>query len=462
MSPTPTLRSLALASHTPAGHSTTDAESGLRIAGFLPAASPLRRSIASYYSTAGYSNRSSTDDPTAALPLAASHPTTATPPTYDETVQLPPSRFRITPREEEGNEQLPAYTCTLHKEALFEHKPEMSSPFERAPKRRWGKTYAVLYGTLLTLHRPRRVPFFASAVKKARGREGRPVGHVPGEMVRSYTLQLAEVGIAADYRKRHFVIRIRAQTEQFLLSCRTLEVFLEWLEALSAAVDLSPSLEERSLPRYQTLPRRRRRRRRDQDATTTTTPNTNTDTTTTTTTPAAPERNETPSPPPLPPPRSRPRAQTRLPQTDLDASASTGKWAPAQAVTAEANMRYARRCMAVLVGDAPRQSDYVIQDGKRYRLVYEKKLLEPVEAGVGGVGTDGEDQMGVMGVLPPAYEALVVAVLAAGAGGKGAVVGGKMRRGAEAAEEEDGDGEDGEEDGEEEEEEEDLRPAIVV
>lgn len=210
MSPTQTLRSRALASHTPAGNSAADGESGLRIAGFLPSASPLRRSIASYYSSAGYSNRSSTDDP--ALALAAptaptttttttTHPTTATPPTYDETVQLPPSRFRITPREEEGNEQLPAYTCTLHKEALFEHKPEMSSPFERAPKRRWGKTYAVLYGTLLTLHRPRRVPFFASAVKKARGREGRPAGHVPGEMVRSYTLQLAEVGIAADYRK---------------------------------------------------------------------------------------------------------------------------------------------------------------------------------------------------------------------------------------------------------------------
>ncbi|KAI5845187.1 hypothetical protein DFP73DRAFT_512855 [Morchella snyderi] len=456
MSPTPTLRSLALASHSPAGLSASDGESGLRIAGFLPAASPLRRTIPSYYSSAGYSNRSSTDDPAPApAPTAASHPPTATPPTYDETVQLPPSRFRITPREEEGNEQLPAYTCTLHKEALFEHKPEMSSPFERAPKRRWGKTYAVLYGTLLTLHRPRKVPFFAAAVKKARGREGRPVGHLPGEMVRSYTLQLAEVGIAADYRKRHFVIRIRAQTEQFLLSCRTLEVFLEWLEALSAAVDLSPSLEERSLPRYQTLPRRRRRRRRDQDTTTTTT----TTITANTNTNAAPERGDTPSPPPLPPTRTRPR---RLPQqqqqtTDVDVSAS-GKWAPAQAVTAEANMRYARRCMAVLVGDAPRQSDYVIQDGKRYRLVYEKKTLEPVEEGA-GTGADGEEG----GVLPPAYEGLVVAALAGhglgGMVGKSGVVQGKMnsRRGATEEEEEDGDGE---EDGEEEEE--DLRPAIVV
>lgn len=38
-------------------------------------------------------------------------------------------------------------------------------------------------------------------------------------------------------------------------------------------------------------------------------------------------------------------------------------------------MRYARRCMAILCGDAPRQSDYIIKDGKRYRLSWEKKEM---------------------------------------------------------------------------------------
>lgn len=38
-------------------------------------------------------------------------------------------------------------------------------------------------------------------------------------------------------------------------------------------------------------------------------------------------------------------------------------------------MRYARRCMAILCGDAPRQSDYIIKDGKRYKLSWEKKEM---------------------------------------------------------------------------------------
>ncbi|PWW75321.1 hypothetical protein C7212DRAFT_42024, partial [Tuber magnatum] len=153
---------------------------------------------------------------------------------------------RSPPREEEGKEKLPVYSCSLHCEAIFKQKMELSSPFDRAGVRKWVKAYAVLHGTLLKLHKPKL--------------GGRPVGHYPGELIRHYTLQLAEVGTAADHKKRHFVIRLRVQTEQFLLSAERVAVFLDWLEALSASVDLSPSLEERSLSRYQTLPRRWQRR----------------------------------------------------------------------------------------------------------------------------------------------------------------------------------------------------------
>lgn len=38
-------------------------------------------------------------------------------------------------------------------------------------------------------------------------------------------------------------------------------------------------------------------------------------------------------------------------------------------------MRYARRCMAILCGDAPRQSDYIVKDGKRYKLSWERKEM---------------------------------------------------------------------------------------
>jgi len=42
-----------------------------------------------------------------------------------ENDELPPSRFKILPREEEGREELPPYTCSLHREAMFERKMEL-------------------------------------------------------------------------------------------------------------------------------------------------------------------------------------------------------------------------------------------------------------------------------------------------------------------------------------------------
>lgn len=166
------------------------------------------------------------------------------------------------------------------------------------------------------------------------------------------------------------------QTVQFLLSCNTLEVFLGWLEALSAAIDLAPALDQRALPRLQTLPRRRRR--------------------------------QTPLPPVIPanatpqeemeireqaaiirrnfpqlevlftdqerfgpsPEAARPRAPE--PEETLT---EDGKWAPRNLMTREANLRYARRCMAALSADAPRQSDYVVIEGKRMRIVWEERKI---------------------------------------------------------------------------------------
>jgi hypothetical protein len=45
----------------------------------------------------------------------------------DENGGLPPSRFKILPREEEGREELPPYTCSLHREAMLERKMELQS-----------------------------------------------------------------------------------------------------------------------------------------------------------------------------------------------------------------------------------------------------------------------------------------------------------------------------------------------
>jgi hypothetical protein len=87
-------------------------------------------------------------------------------------------------------------------------------------------------------------------------------------LVRNYTLQSAESGLAADYLKRRHVVRVRAEGEQFLLQTRSDRHVVDWIEALQAATNVSMDLESRAMPKFITLPRRRRRRRRNADGTT--------------------------------------------------------------------------------------------------------------------------------------------------------------------------------------------------
>ena len=71
------------------------------------------------------------------------------------------------------------------------------SAFERSSRRRWKRCYLVLHGTKLEIHKPKQTPFFA----ESRTSDIRPVGWLPGALIESYTLQLAEVGTATDYKK---------------------------------------------------------------------------------------------------------------------------------------------------------------------------------------------------------------------------------------------------------------------
>ncbi|KAF3901580.1 hypothetical protein ABW21_db0203119 [Orbilia brochopaga] len=158
-----------------------------------------------------------------------------------------PSRVKVTPRPEEGRESLPGYKCSLRKEALFDRKIEMESPFERS-------------GDILAVHKIKKHP----TISRPDPLEEDPddaTGFMPGQLIKSFTLQHAEVGAASDYKKRSYVIRIRAETQQFLLACKTVDVFFSWLEGLSSGINMALPLEERDLPKYQTIPRRRRRRR---------------------------------------------------------------------------------------------------------------------------------------------------------------------------------------------------------
>ena len=59
----------------------------------------------------------------------------------------------------------------------------------------------------------------------------------PKDLLRKYTLQHAESGLASDYTKRKNVIRVRMEGEQFLLQARDVPAVIEWIEvaALSSA-----------------------------------------------------------------------------------------------------------------------------------------------------------------------------------------------------------------------------------
>lgn len=76
-------------------------------------------------------------------------------------------------------------------------------------------------------------------------------------LIRSFSLQHARVGLASDYLKKPNVLRIRVESEQILLHFGSTKELVEWHFSLSMGRDLSLDLEDRQVPRYRTVPRRR-------------------------------------------------------------------------------------------------------------------------------------------------------------------------------------------------------------
>ncbi|KAJ9107269.1 hypothetical protein QFC21_000716 [Naganishia friedmannii] len=85
--------------------------------------------------------------------------------------------------------------------------------------------------------------------------------HGGNSLIKQYTLQHAESGLAADYVKKKNVVRVRVEGEQFLLQTESAKDVVDWIEALQAASNVALDLDERPMPKIITLPRRRRRRR---------------------------------------------------------------------------------------------------------------------------------------------------------------------------------------------------------
>ncbi|RKF65852.1 putative ph domain-containing protein [Erysiphe neolycopersici] len=165
-----------------------------------------------------------------------------------------PRRFqaiRVQPREDEGREKLPAYSTTISLNTVLERKMEFQNAIQRASNRNWHRVRVTLQGTALNLYKPSNSIFGLRRIGQSN----------VSPLLRSYNLHHAQVGVATDYVKKKHVIRIRVETEQFLLSCDNLETLVNWIQTLATAIDLATPLDDRDYPEDFYLPRRHRRSR---------------------------------------------------------------------------------------------------------------------------------------------------------------------------------------------------------
>jgi hypothetical protein len=150
---------------------------------------------------------------------------------------------------------LPNYTSSINLEGIFMKKHEIEETTKRAEDRRWHTTYVALTGTALNLYTVKKKKGWGKTKDGPAISPDNPPWMRKAKLEKSYSLLYADAGIAADYKKRRYVIRVRAETDQFLLSCIELSTFNRWLEGLFAAIDVALPIEDRDFPRDMSIPR---------------------------------------------------------------------------------------------------------------------------------------------------------------------------------------------------------------
>ncbi|WAQ90088.1 hypothetical protein PtA15_12A73 [Puccinia triticina] len=235
-------------------------------------------------------------------------------PSYEASLQNAGIRRNVVvPREEEGHEKLPPYSCAIHLEGWMPRKMEFKAPGVQAKDRAWKRQYVVVHGTMIRIYRSDPHTHAVSGAEDpyssnfVHGKSISPLSSKCGistktdpssssapplhfhqgqydsapvtslkeaalvkasqlpthhnYLHRVYSLQNAESGLAADYVKKKYIVRVRAEGEQFLLQAKDDRGVIDLIEALQAATNVSLDLDLRALPKFITLPRRRRRRR---------------------------------------------------------------------------------------------------------------------------------------------------------------------------------------------------------
>lgn len=99
-------------------------------------------------------------------------------------------------------EVLPRYYCDVHMENVFQMKMEIEDAVKRAEYRNWRTMFVVLHGTALHIYSAKKE--FGWGKSRMHGPDVQPDNPSwlrKGSLERSYSLQHADVGIAADYHK---------------------------------------------------------------------------------------------------------------------------------------------------------------------------------------------------------------------------------------------------------------------
>jgi hypothetical protein len=125
------------------------------------------------------------------------------PPPYDAAINglgFIPTRLKIQPREDEGRERLPAYSCSILIRAVLDKKMELETAVHTAFDRKWHKVFVELQGTALRIYKTKSAGIFADGGGPNTSADLPPYLK-PGELLKIYSLQHADVGIAADYQK---------------------------------------------------------------------------------------------------------------------------------------------------------------------------------------------------------------------------------------------------------------------
>ncbi|KAL0143462.1 hypothetical protein V8B55DRAFT_1594339 [Mucor lusitanicus] len=190
---------------------------------------------------------------------------TTPPPDYSTSIygrRLERCRSMIFPREEEGKEELPGYSCTVFKMGYVNIKKEFDAPNCKSKYRHWRKLYVELWGTMLRFYRA--APSTNSASIDARNYYRWPL-RAPYYYYHKYyftpmlTISLAgaEACRALDYFRRPNALRLTTQQgPQLLMRLSSHVEMISWVEHLQAAINISLDLEFRPMPKFITIPTR--------------------------------------------------------------------------------------------------------------------------------------------------------------------------------------------------------------